>query len=272
RNAPVFDFMNRSEKINQIILPNLLNEQPFKTVPKVDRCTTCHLGIDQKGFENQPQPFKTHPNMDLYLGSNSPHPTEQFGCTTCHGGLDRSVDFQTAGHTPRNEEQKKAWEKKYHWETEHFLETPMLAMNNIEAGCFKCHNAGGEVPRAAALDNGRDLIRIYGCFGCHKITGYENVRKVGPDLSTVSGKLTKEWVRKWLEDPKQFKSEARMPRFWYNSNNKGVINGVDYDKRNAAEINAIVEFLWSKSKPKALPEAHPSGNAAHGKELVESVG
>ena len=44
------------------------------------------------------------------------------------------------------------------------------------------------MPKAAALNTGRDLIRIYGCFGCHKIPGYENIRKVGPDLSTVSGK------------------------------------------------------------------------------------
>src|SRR2546428_12340496 len=116
------------------------------------------------------------------------------------------------------------------------------------------------------------MVRTYGSLGCHKIPGYENVRKIGPDLSTVSGKLTKEWARKWLANPKDFKSEARMPRFWYNSNNSGTINGVDFDKRNAAEINAIAEVLWSKSKPQTLPEAHPNGNAASGKELVESAG
>src|SRR5262249_61582580 len=69
------------------------------------------------------------------------------------------------------------------------------------------YNSTNEVPKAAALDGGRDLIRIYGCFGCHKIPGYEGVRKVGPDLSTISGKLTKEWVHKWLSNPKEFKSE-----------------------------------------------------------------
>jgi len=140
RNAPVFDFMNASERINQIMLPTLLNDQPFKAVPKVDRCTTCHLGIDQKAYEDAPQPFKAHPNMELYLAANSPHPMERFGCTTCHGGLDRSVDFQTAGHTPRSEEQKKEWEKKYKWHVEHYLETPMYSMNNVESGCYKCHN------------------------------------------------------------------------------------------------------------------------------------
>src|SRR5437667_2214173 len=88
RNAPVFDFMNPSERINQIILNNLYNDQPFKAIPRVDRCTTCHLGVDQKTYADAPQPFKTHPNLDLFLASSSPHPTESFGCTTCHSGLD----------------------------------------------------------------------------------------------------------------------------------------------------------------------------------------
>src|SRR5262249_49016011 len=52
RNAPVFDFMNPSERINQVILSNLYNDQPFKAIPRVDRCTTCHLGIDQKVYQD----------------------------------------------------------------------------------------------------------------------------------------------------------------------------------------------------------------------------
>src|SRR2546422_9534768 len=105
----------------------------------------------------------------------------------------------------------------------------MLTMNNIEAGCYKCHNASPEVPQAAALNGGRDLIRIYGCFRCHKLPGYENIRKVCPDLSTVSGKLKKKWVRKWLEKPKKFKSQARMPQLWWNSEKSGRAG---LDKRN----------------------------------------
>ncbi len=269
RNAPVFDFMNPSERINQIIVNNLYNDQPFKAIPRVDRCTTCHLGIDQKTYQDAAQPFKTHPNLDLYLASSSPHPMESFGCTTCHAGLDRATSFQNAGHMPHSEEQRKEWQKKYSWHEQEFLETPMLTMNNIQSGCYKCHNASPEVPQAAALNGGRDLIRIYGCFGCHKLPGYENVRKVGPDLSTVSGKLTKQWVRKWLANPKEFKSQARMPQFWWNSNNSG---SPYWDKRNAVEINAITEYLWSKSKPKELPPGRTNGNPAAGKQIVETVG
>ena len=268
RNAPVLDMLNPSERVNQIILPNLYYDHPFKLIGRVDRCTTCHLGIDQRAFQDAPQPFKTHPNMDLYLAASSPHPMESFGCTTCHAGLDRATSFQNAGHSPKSEEQKAEWLEKYGWHVDHYLDTPMHPMNQIESGCYKCHNATPEVPRAASLNNGRDLVRIYGCFGCHRIPGYEGVRKVGPDLSTISGKLTKEWVRKWLANPKEFKSEARMPQFWWNSNNSGP----QWDKRNTAEINAITEFLWSKSKPKTLPAGRNGGNPAAGKQIVESVG
>jgi cytochrome c2 len=271
-NAPLMDFMKPSLQIKQILLPNLFYDQPFKQISRADRCTTCHLGIDNKKFADQPQPFTTHPNMELYLGSNSPHPMEKFGCTSCHGGLDRSTDFLTAGHTPRDEKQKEEWQFKYGWKAEHYLETPMLSMTNVEAGCYKCHNTSFNAPRAASLDNGRELIKQFGCFGCHKLPGYEGIRKVGPDLSTVSGKLTQDWVKKWLANPKDFKPEARMPKFWYNSNNSGTLYGVDWEKRNPAEINAIVAYLFSKSKPQSLPTKNTNGNAAHGKELVETVG
>ena len=60
-----------------------------------------------------------------------------------------------------------------------------------------------------------------------------------------------------------------MPQFWGNSNNSGTPY---WDKRNAAEINAITEFLWSISKPKELPAGRTNGNAAAGKQLVETVG
>src|SRR2546428_9867946 len=115
---------------------------------------------------------------------------ESFGCTTYHGGLDRATSFQNAGHMPRSEEQRKEWQKKYSWHEQEFLETPMLTMNNIQAGCYKCHNASPEVPQAAALNGGGDLIRIYRGFRCPQTPGYEKIRQVGPDLSTVSGKLT----------------------------------------------------------------------------------
>lgn len=269
RNAPILDMLNPSEKIKQIILPDLENEHPFMAVPRVDRCTTCHLGIDQAAWEGGQQPFAAHPNLDIFLGSSSPHPIEQFGCTTCHAGLDRAVEFSRAGHTPENAAQREEWEQRYGWQEQHFLETPMLPLDRIEASCLKCHGGAGDVPEAPALNEGRDLIRMYGCFGCHNIPGYEDVRKVGPDLTRVGGKLERNFILKWLREPKSAKAEARMPQFWFNSNNSGP----EFEARNNTEIVAITDFLLSRSEPLPLPvAARANGNAARGQAIVESVG
>src|SRR5206468_884428 len=86
RNAPLLDFMAPTIKIQQIILPNVVDDVNFIRVPKMDRCQTCHLAIDKKGYEKYPQPFRTHPDLATYLGGSSPHPIDKIGCTVCHEG------------------------------------------------------------------------------------------------------------------------------------------------------------------------------------------
>jgi hypothetical protein len=58
-----------------------------KELDRVDRCTTCHLGIEWKGLENAPNPFRSHPAEIL-----KSHPLNQFGCTVCHGGQGFATD------------------------------------------------------------------------------------------------------------------------------------------------------------------------------------
>ena len=77
--------------------------------PRVDRCMTCHTVIDKPGYEKGAQPFRTHPNLKLYVDPQSKHPIESFGCTACHGGRDRGTSFVNTAHTPDNEKQAKEW-------------------------------------------------------------------------------------------------------------------------------------------------------------------
>jgi septal ring factor EnvC (AmiA/AmiB activator) len=51
RNAPLLDFMAPTIKVQQIILPNVVDDVNFIRVAKMDRCQTCHLAIDKKGYE-----------------------------------------------------------------------------------------------------------------------------------------------------------------------------------------------------------------------------
>ena len=46
---------------------------------RVDRCTTCHLGVDDPTMKNAPEPFRYHEGL-------GPHIPSRFGCTICHGG------------------------------------------------------------------------------------------------------------------------------------------------------------------------------------------
>ncbi len=113
RNAPLLDFMAPTLKVQQVILPNIMDDVNFIRVPKMDRCTTCHLAIDKKGYEKYPQPFTTHPNLDQYVGSASPHPIDKTGCTACHEGSGQSVSFRDAQHTPSTEEKKSSGRRSF---------------------------------------------------------------------------------------------------------------------------------------------------------------
>ena len=106
RDLPIIDFLDPYYKVNQIVVREVKYDVNFAAVPKVDRCTSCHLGIENPGFVDAPQPFTTHPDLDLYITSASSHPMDRFGCTSCHAGRGRGTTFNSSTHTPNSEEDK----------------------------------------------------------------------------------------------------------------------------------------------------------------------
>jgi mono/diheme cytochrome c family protein len=269
-NAPLLDFMAPTIKIQQIILPNVVDDVNFIRVPKMDRCQTCHLAIDKKGYEKYPQPFTTHPNLETYLGGNSSHPIDRVGCTVCHEGMGQSVSFRDSAHTPSSDKQKEEWEKKYGWEQPHLWDYPMLPLKMTEASCAKCHKQEIYVPKAANLDLAYATFERAGCYACHKTKGFENVKKPGPILTRIDAKLSPEWVKSWIRNPRAVKPTTWMPRFFYNSNNSGPEDAV----RNEVEINAIVAYLFANSDKTYQPavKSPPRGDAASGEQIVKSIG
>ena len=73
RDLPIIDFLAPYYKVDQVVLPEISYNVNFAQVPVVDRCTSCHLGIANPDYVDAPQPYKTHPNLDLYVSSSSPH-------------------------------------------------------------------------------------------------------------------------------------------------------------------------------------------------------
>jgi mono/diheme cytochrome c family protein len=270
RDAPLLDFMAPTIKVQQIILPNVVDDVNFIRVPKMDRCQTCHLAIDKKGYEKYPQPFTTHPKLDLFLGGSSAHPIDRVGCTVCHEGMGQSVSFRDAAHAPGDEKQKVEWEEKYDWEQPHLWDYPMLPTKMTDASCAKCHKQQVYLPSADALTVAYGTFERAGCYACHKTKGFDtNIRKPGPILTKIDSKLTADWVKNWIRNPRAVKPTTWMPRFFYNSNNSSPEDAV----RNEAEINGIVAYLFANTEqyePAVKNPAH--GDAKRGEEIVKSIG
>lgn len=53
RRLPIIDGFASPVKIQQIWLPDLTIDYSFKDVPRYDRCTTCHMGIDRGNYDRE---------------------------------------------------------------------------------------------------------------------------------------------------------------------------------------------------------------------------
>lgn len=143
-----------------------------------------------------PQPFSSHPRLDLYVGSMSPHKMGEFGCTICHEGQGSATEFKWASHTPNTPGEMRRWTREHGWFNNHHWIFPMRPERFVESSCLKCHHEMTELepsdrfpdPPAPKLTAGYDIVRTYGCFGCHEISGYDSPeRRRGPDVRAEPG-------------------------------------------------------------------------------------
>lgn len=271
RNSPFINYLDPTIKIHQYVITNVTDDKYFQQTPKIDRCTTCHVFIDKVGYEDQENPYRTHPKLDsLAVGVDSAHPVKEFGCTSCHGGMGERVnDFNAPAHTPQNAEQAKLWKEKYGWHEPHRIPSPMIPTQYTEGQCLKCHKDQERIPMAAKLNEGRQLIEDYGCYGCHKIEGWEHLSKPGPALTKVTSKVNSlEWIKNWIWAPHTFNPKSRMPHFFEQHNNSDPASR----EKNIVEVNAMGEYIARTSKTYKPFEKFKGGNASSGKELIETIG
>ncbi len=287
RNAAILDMINPSLRIQQVQLPDQFINVNFMKIPKVDRCTTCHIAADRKGFEDPAiKPvFRTHPRIHRMVGSESMHPATTFGCTPCHGGRDRATSFWSAGHSPQSEAEQRSWTRKYDWEFDKFNENPVLPLKYSEAGCYRCHSAEVNFTDAPTLDAGMRIVETLGCWGCHRIEGLEkqHLPKPGPSLEKVASKVSREWATRWVMNPPAFRGNTRMPNFFYLENfvnvsgpnpPTGAQKKMNEQGRveNDTMINSIVAYLYDKSRPAEVPAVPGRGDAARGEKLLAERG
>jgi cbb3-type cytochrome oxidase cytochrome c subunit len=123
----------------------------------VDRCESCHSGIPEPlessaaAMGNRPE-FASHPRPELLRL----HPPERFGCTFCHGGNGAATSSVEKAHGENRD-----------WPL------PLLAKENVEAGCVACHVNDRVTAGAAVLNAGRDLYQQKGCAACHRNEAFD---------------------------------------------------------------------------------------------------
>ncbi len=161
-------------QIHQILLPEL---------NRVDRCTTCHLAVEDSSYGGYTQPLAYHPQ-------HGQHPFEKFGCTICHRGQGRATTTADA-----------------HGDVAHW-DQPMLPLKYIQASCGQCHEAADN-PAAPELARGQQVFEASGCRGCHKLGGTGGI--IGPELDKVGVRRSPEWLKKHFLTPSIVTAGSAMP-------------------------------------------------------------
>lgn len=263
----------RPLEIQQVVLRGADRNNFGEPTFRVDRCTTCHLGIDKKELEQTAQPFRNHPQLEALL---KVHPVDRFGCSFCHGGQGPALDAVRAAHG----------ELELNDQTPGTFE-PLLRGGLVQSSCRSCHADVADLKGAQVLSEGEALFKGLGCFGCHQVKGFENLEKVGPDLSRIGQKVHAPWLIAWLRNPRALRPRTRMPNFWpvpVDSAGREIASSPLVRQREE-ETKAIAAFLLSFSQAKAgegtaqtaetdklvRPSTFSAGIEG-GKQLVETTG
>ena len=220
----------------------------------VDRCQTCHLGVDRRdlGGRDVPPVFRAHPRRRALLGKN--HPPGVVGCTACHHG--QGPQTKGVGHAAFD-----------HGRNDPYWERPMLRGAFTESTCARCHTAELQIPGAPTYNLGRRLFQQRRCFGCHAGTRGDPGYPAGPSLAHLRHKTSAALVRAWLLDPPGLRPGTRMPRFWSKPRGPGSVA--------RQEVIAITAYLGSLQPPRPLtaaPAAAAPGLARQGQQLFGQLG
>ncbi|KAB2836056.1 MAG: c-type cytochrome [Candidatus Brocadia sp.] len=229
-------------KIFKKARPGLQVYQTYmEDVNTVDRCMSCHVGINRTESVSTEQPYANHPDQKLYLGN---HPPEKFGCVLCHEGQASATSSV----------------KKAHGEVEYWL-TPIYRGKSAQGSCIRCHNEGKEVMGGEFLWKGRRLFEELGCYGCHDTEGFgeDKHRMIGPSLKNIKNKVGAGWITAWIKDPKGFRPTTLMPDF----------------RLTEEEAQSIAAYLWQHADEKKTTDEIPTFNEeqlVQGDFLFEQVG
>lgn len=112
-------------------------------------------------------------------------------------------------------------------------------------------------PRAIAA--GEQVVKSVGCLSCHAVDGLGS--DFAPKLDNVGSKLTPQFVRQWISDPKSYDPDTVMPSL----------------RMTRAEVDNAVAYLMSLQETATSPIAgnenpHAAVDSMEGEKLVRTYG
>jgi cytochrome c2 len=292
RDFPGIDFIGPNMKVNKVVLNNLTFELNFTKKKRIDMCQTCHLAAEVEGYDEPElqEPYRSHPRLDLFLSSKSPHPVSEIGCTICHRGSGEALDFIRSDHRPVNEgpaawlDDRQEWQDEHHWHKEHHWDYPMLTADYTEASCVQCHKTSMELiaDDAPKVTEGYQLFDRYGCYACHKVDWFPNKRKPGPTLKNVNSKLSGDFMASWIAGPRDFRPTTWMPQIFHLENyppdevvvksQYGAGRDIMGQEWNDSAVAAVTAYLRAESAGEEMAPIPVEGDPERGREVFRVAG
>ena len=134
---------------------------------------------------------------------------------------------------------------------------PVVPAQFAQSTCGACHREA--LPETPRLNHGRQLIVKFNCIACHRLQDIDRPDMLGPDLSSVGTKVSREWIYKWLKDPRTLTDK----------DGNVTVDGVDTDPRmpkfnlSDLELRALSAYLSTQhAKPVQPYRFKPSVVAA----------
>jgi mono/diheme cytochrome c family protein len=264
------DWQPKIPNIKQVVLEEFDRNAYNQPVARVDRCVSCHPAIEKAGFDDQENPWKSHPKRDVLLVK---HPSEKFGCTSCHNGDGTAVNSPQQAHANYYDEHG-------HLHEVHLRESLQLWRGErVQASCIRCHPSVQHLEGAETIARGERLFEELGCHGCHLTEGYEDLAKengvsvIGPSLRRIAAKVEPGWLVRWVRNPHVYRPRTRMPNFFPEGS---AVPPAMADEQSLQ----IAAYLLAKTKAPSDEwlNGHPpaagidTGLAAKGRRIMDDVG